>query len=250
MKYYRVKTKDGVFYAVKENGRLYALENSLFDPVAVLGRPLDKAEMTLLAPCEPTKVAAVGLNYRQHAAELNMELPKTPLLFLKPATTVVGPDADISYPTMSEQVDYEAELGVVIGKTCRNVSPEDADNYILGYTCLNDVTARDLQRKDGQWTRAKGFDTFCPIGPYIDTEFDPKGKRIISKLNGKIKQDSTLDDLIFNVPSLVAFISNVMTLNPGDVIATGTPSGIGPMRRGDTVEVEVEGLGVLTNTVK
>ncbi|MEX1307315.1 MAG: fumarylacetoacetate hydrolase family protein [Eubacteriales bacterium] len=250
MRYYRVKTKDGVFYATTQDGAFYKLSNTPFDSAPALGEKIEEDKMTLLAPCQPTKIAAVGLNYRQHAVELGMELPKTPLLFLKPATTVIAPEADIIYPAMSEQVDYEAELGVVIKKVCKNITPKEADDYILGYTCLNDVTARDLQKKDGQWTRAKGFDTFCPIGPYIDTAFDPEGKRITATLNGEIKQDSTLDDLIFSVPELVAFISNVMTLNPGDVIATGTPSGIGPMQPGDRVEIAIEGLGTLMNTVK
>ena len=250
MKIYRVKEKESISYVVNVKGDFFRLKNSPFDADIELGDKLAEKDIALLAPCQPSKVAAVGLNYRKHATELNMELPQNPLLFLKPATTVIGPGEDIIYPKMRQQVDYEAELGVVIKKTCKNISPTEAKEYILGYTCLNDVTARDLQRKDGQWTRANGFDTFCPIGPYIETEFDPKGKRITGKLNGEIKQDSTLDDLIFVVDELVSFISNVMTLNPGDVIATGTPSGIGPMKPGDVVEVSIEGLGALKNQVK
>ncbi len=250
MQIYRVRIKDEVLYAAKESGTFFALENSPFEPVPVLGRPLDEKKLTLLSPCQPGKVVAVGLNYKKHAAELKMTLPENPLLFLKPSTTVIGPDAEIRYPAMSSRVDYEAELGVVIGKICSGILPKDAGGYILGYTCLNDVTARDLQSIDGQWTRAKGFDTFCPIGPYIETEYDWRGKRVTARLNGEVKQDSTTDDLIFGVDELVAFISNVMTLNPGDVIATGTPSGIGPMQRGDGVEVAIEGLGTLKNTLR
>ena len=250
MKIYRIKEKELCIYAAYEKGEFFRLKNDPFDAEIELGEKLETKDIVLIAPCQPSKVVAVGLNYRKHAAELNMELPKTPLLFLKPATTVIGPGDAIIYPAMSQQVDYEAELGVVIKETCKNISPIHAKDYILGYTCLNDVTARDLQRKDGQWTRAKGFDTFCPIGPYIETDFDPKGKRITGTLNGEIKQDSTLDDLIFGIDELVSFISNVMTLNPGDVIATGTPSGIGPMQSGDVVEITIEGLGALKNQVK
>jgi len=250
MQYYRVKTENGVLNAVKENGQFFELVSSPFDTVAVLGELLDEKQFAVLAPCQPSKVVAVGLNYKKHATELAMPLPETPLLFLKPSTSVIGPEADILYPSMSERVDFEAELGVVIKKTCKQVSPQKASEYILGFTCLNDVTARDLQQKESQWTRAKGFDTFCPIGPYIETDFDWKGKRITAKLNGQVKQDSNTDDLIFGIEELVSFISSVMTLNPGDVIATGTPSGIGPMQRGDVVEVCVEGLGTLKNTVK
>jgi len=250
MQYYRVKTKSGVINAVKENGQFFQMISSPFDTVTVLGEPLDDKQFSFLAPCQPSKVVAVGLNYKMHAAELAMALPEAPLLFLKPSTSVIGSQEDIIYPAMSARVDFEAELGVVIKKTCKQVEPNQADDYILGYTCLNDVTARDLQQQESQWTRAKSFDTFCPIGPYIETDFDWRGKRITAKLNGQVKQDSNTDDLIFGIEELVSFISHVMTLNPGDVIATGTPSGIGPMQRGDVVEVWVEGLGTLKNTLK
>jgi 2-keto-4-pentenoate hydratase/2-oxohepta-3-ene-1,7-dioic acid hydratase in catechol pathway len=202
----------------------------------------------LLAPCEPTKIVALGLNYRDHAEEFNFPIPDEPLLFLKPSTAVIGPDDDIVYPAMSQRVDYEAELAVVIGRTCRHVREEEARDYILGYTCINDVTARDLQKKDGQWTRAKGFDTFAPLGPWIETEIpDPEDLTVEAYLNGERRQRSNTSNLIFGVAAQISFISQIMTLMPGDVIATGTPSGIGPMRPGDTVEIRVEGIGTLKN---
>ncbi|MBN2106859.1 MAG: fumarylacetoacetate hydrolase family protein [Deltaproteobacteria bacterium] len=206
-------------------------------------------EVNLQPPCMPSKIIAVGLNYRGHAREMNMAIPGEPLLFLKPATAVIGPGAPIIYPKMSQRVDYEGELGVVIGRRCRDVSGQQAPDYVFGYTCLNDVTARDLQQKDGQFTRAKGFDTFCPIGPCIETELDPAAARIETRLNGELRQETSTADFIFPVYRLVSFISQVMTLLPGDVIATGTPSGIGPMQPGDEVEVRIRGIGLLQNTV-
>ena len=192
---------------------------------------------------------AVGLNYRGHAAELNNPLPDEPLIFLKPATAVIGTEDNIIYPPSSSRVDYEGELGVVIRKTAWRVSIEDALDYVLGYTCFNDVTARDLQNRDGQWTRAKGFDTFAAIGPCIETELDPGNVIVETYLNGELKQRGNTNDLIFAVPRMVSFISNVMTLLPGDIIATGTPSGIGPMSAGDTVEVKIAPIGTLRNYV-
>jgi 2-keto-4-pentenoate hydratase/2-oxohepta-3-ene-1,7-dioic acid hydratase in catechol pathway len=202
----------------------------------------------ILPPVVPSKVVCVGLNYRDHAKELGFDLPKEPLIFLKPSTSVIGHLDNILYPLQSERVDYEAELAVVISKSCSKVSPEEAASYILGYTCLNDVTARDLQIKDGQWTRAKSFDTFCPIGPYIETQIsDPHRLDIKLLLNGETRQASNTSNLIFPVNELISRISHIMTLNEGDVIATGTPSGIGPMNRGDRVCVEIEDIGVLEN---
>jgi 2-keto-4-pentenoate hydratase/2-oxohepta-3-ene-1,7-dioic acid hydratase in catechol pathway len=206
-------------------------------------------EVNLLPPCLPTKIVAVGLNYLGHAQEMKMAIPDEPLLFLKPATAVIGPGAPIIYPKMSQRVDYEGELGVVIGKTCTNIAGADAAGFVFGYTCLNDVTARDLQKKDGQFTRAKGFDTFCPIGPCIETGIDPSAARIETYLNGQLRQETSTADFIFPVYRLVSFISQVMTLLPGDVIATGTPSGIGPMQPGDEVEVRIRGIGSLKNRV-
>jgi len=212
------------------------------------GVPL--TEIKVLAPTLPTKIVAVGLNYRDHAEELGMGLPENPLIFLKPPSAVIGPEDHIVLPQGVGRVDYEAELAVVIGKTARKISPEEAREYILGHTCFNDVTARDLQKKDGQWTRAKSFDTFAPLGPWIETDLDPSAVRVKTYLNGKLVQDSSTENLIFPVPELVSFISQVMTLYPGDVIATGTPPGVGPLAPGDVVEVEIEGLGRLVNFVR
>ncbi len=211
------------------------------------GKEYRRDEARLIAPCSPTKVVAVGLNYRDHAEELDMDVPETPLLFMKPSTSVIGRGESIVIPEASKRVDYEAELAVVIGKTARHVPAADAHDVILGYTCLNDVTARDLQSRDGQWTRAKGFDTFCPIGPWIETELDPSDLSIELLLNGEVKQKSRTSELIFSPAELVEFISGVMTLLPGDVIATGTTSGIGLMTDGDEVEVRIEGIGSLVN---
>jgi 2-keto-4-pentenoate hydratase/2-oxohepta-3-ene-1,7-dioic acid hydratase in catechol pathway len=215
-----------------------------------VGEMLSLPAVKLLAPCEPGKIVALGLNYRDHAEEFNYPIPDEPLLFLKPSTALIGPDDDIVYPAMSRRLDYEAELGIVIGRPCRHVTAADAPDYILGYTCVNDVTARDLQKKDGQWTRAKSFDTFAPVGPWIETELaNPDSLAIAAYLNGERRQHSNTRNLIFSVADTVAFISRIMTLLPGDVIATGTPSGIGPMQPGDVVEIRVEGIGTLRNRI-
>jgi 2-keto-4-pentenoate hydratase/2-oxohepta-3-ene-1,7-dioic acid hydratase in catechol pathway len=212
------------------------------------------ADIRLLAPVIPrSKVVAIGKNYAAHAAELGGEVPEEPLMFLKPNTAVIGPGDQILYPPQSQRVDYEGELAVVIGRICRDVPPEQATDVILGYTIAIDVTARDLQKKDVQYTRAKGFDSFCPLGPWIETDLDPhdfaEGRRVQTHLNGDLVQDGSTKDLIFDIPTLVAHVTSVMTLLPGDVILTGTPEGVGPMQPGDEVEVSIEGLGALTNTV-
>jgi len=207
-------------------------------------------DVKIKPPVLPSKIICVGLNYRDHAAELNMELPEEPVIFIKPPTSVAGHLDNIIYPSSSNQVDYEGELGIVISKEAKNVKLKDAADYIGGYTVVNDVTARDLQRKDGQWTRAKSFDTFCPIGPCIETNLDPLNQNISLKLNGEFKQKSNTKNMIFNVYELVEFISDIMTLKPGDVIATGTPPGVGSMDIGDTVEVEIGGIGTIKNFVK
>lgn len=207
-------------------------------------------EVKLLPPCIPSKAICVGLNYKDHIEEMGDKIPEEPTLFIKPSTAVIGPDDYIILPEMSRRVDYEGELAVVIGRKAKNVSIEEAKNYILGYTIANDVTARDLQAKDGQWTRAKSFDTFLPIGPWIVTDLDPTSLNITTYVNGEVKQKSNTRHLIFNVPTLVSFISHIMTLNPGDVILTGTPSGVGPLKPGDVVTIEIEGIGRLTNRVK
>jgi 2-keto-4-pentenoate hydratase/2-oxohepta-3-ene-1,7-dioic acid hydratase in catechol pathway len=215
-----------------------------------IGESRSLPEVTLLAPCEPTKIVALGLNYRDHAAEFGHPIPAEPLIFLKPSTSVIGPDEAIVYPAMSRRVDYEAELAVVIGRTARHVQAESFRDYVLGYTVINDVTARDLQKKDGQFTRSKSFDTFAPLGPWIETEIpDPDHLTVEAYLNGDRRQHSNTSNMVFGVAALVSFISRVMTLLPGDIIATGTPSGIGPMHPGDVVEIRVEGIGALRNPV-
>jgi 2-keto-4-pentenoate hydratase/2-oxohepta-3-ene-1,7-dioic acid hydratase in catechol pathway len=197
----------------------------------------------------PTKIIAIGLNYLDHAKELNMDIPEYPLIFMKPPTAVIEDGGTIIYPPQTKELHYEGELGIVIGKKARNVSIEEAKDYIAGYTCANDVTARDLQRLDGQWTRSKSFDTFCPLGPRIVKDVDPTNLAIATRVNGVTKQSSNTNQMIFNAFKLVSFISAIMTLLPGDVISTGTPPGVGELQVGDVVEVEIEGIGILRNTV-
>jgi 2-keto-4-pentenoate hydratase/2-oxohepta-3-ene-1,7-dioic acid hydratase in catechol pathway len=208
-------------------------------------------EAVLLAPVQPSKIICVGRNYRAHAAELGNEVPEEPLIFFKPPSSLLDPEGTIVRPRISTRVDYEGELGVIIGKTCRKVGPEeDVRPYILGYTCVNDVTARDLQKKDKQWTRGKGFDTFCPVGPIVSDELDPwAGVRVETQVNGQGRQHGTTADFIFPLDEIIRYVSQVMTLMPGDLIATGTPEGVGPLEAGDTVEVRVEGVGKLRNPV-
>jgi len=207
--------------------------------------------LTLLAPVTPSKIVCIGRNYRDHAAELGNEPPKEPLLFLKPPSSLLPPGGVIRLPAQSQRVDYEGELGIVIGRTCSKLKPEqDVRPYIRGYVIVNDVTARDLQKSDGQWSRAKGFDTFCPVGPIVSDAVDPEaGVTVTTRLNGAVKQHGITTDFIFNIATLLRYISAAMTLNPGDLIPTGTPAGVGPMQSGDVVEVEIEGLGTLGNPV-
>jgi len=207
------------------------------------------ADARLLAPSKPSKIVCVGRNYVEHAKELGNEVPKIPLIFLKPPSSIINPNEPIVLPPQSRQVEHEAELVVVIGKRARNVTAENAKAHVYGYTVGNDVTARDLQRTDDQWTRAKGFDTFCPFGPWIDTDFDISDALITCKVSGSPRQMASTRDMVFSVPTLIAYISSVMTLEPGDLIFTGTPSGVGRLKAGDEVAVEIEGLGVLKNPV-
>lgn len=236
-------------YGLVEGETVYALEGELYGQLRRGAAVAPLADVRLLAPCQPSKVVAVGLNYGDHAAETHHVLPAEPLLFLKPATAVIGPDAAIVCPAMSQQVDYEAELAVVIGRQAHQVSPDEAPGYILGYTCANDVTARDIQQRERHNSRAKSFDTFCPLGPWIVTDLSPDDLGIQCRVNGVRRQDSRTSQLVFGVPALVSFVSQVMTLLPGDVVLTGTPAGIGPLSSGDVVEVEIEGVGVLRNPV-
>jgi 2-keto-4-pentenoate hydratase/2-oxohepta-3-ene-1,7-dioic acid hydratase in catechol pathway len=228
------------------------------DPLYVGIKLLDQehrlADVRLLAPVLPrSKVVGIGRNYAAHAAEMGNDVPSEPLMFLKPNTSVVGPGDPIYYPRQTQDLHYEGELAVVIGRICRDVPPEQATDVIHGYTIANDVTARDLQRSDGQFTRAKGFDSFCPLGPWIETDLDPQhfidGVRVQTHLNGEVVQDGSTADMIFDIPALIAHVSSVMTLLPGDVILTGTPEGVGPMQVDDEVEISIAGLGTLTNKV-
>ena len=213
--------------------------------------PVKLSEANLLAPVAPSKVVCVGRNYVEHAAELGNKMPDEPLLFLKAPSAIIGDGDNIQLPPQSQQVEHEGELGVVIGKTARNVrDDEDPLSYVLGYTCVNDVTARDLQRKDVQFTRGKSFDTFCPVGPMIVTDLSPGKLTVTTRVNGVVKQNGNTSDMAFPVPFLIRYISNIMTLNPGDLIATGTPAGVSAMKDGDVVEIEVSGIGVLQNPVR
>ena len=208
------------------------------------------SDVTLLTPCLPSKIVCVGRNYADHARELGNDVPKIPLIFLKPPSSIINPGEAIILPSQSQQVEHEGELVVVISKLGRNITVEDARNHILGYTIGNDVTARDLQKTDGQWTRAKGFDTFCCFGPWIETDFDISDALITCKVSGQPRQMGSTRDMVFNVSTLIAFVSSVMTLEAGDILFTGTPSGVGPLKAGDEVVVEIEGLGKLSNPVR
>jgi len=236
-------------YGILDHEEIVELEGDFFVPTRPLSSRHALSSVKLLAPCSPSKIIAVGLNYQDHAKELGLPTSNSPIIFLKPPTTIIGPGEVITYPAKSAQVDYEAELGVVIRDHLRNVRPDEARGHVLGYTCANDVTARDLQKKDVQWTRAKSFDTFCPIGPWIETELDPDDLLIESYLNGVRRQSSRTSQFIFKVNHLISFISGIMTLYPGDLIITGTPPGVGPMKPGDEIEVRIEGIGSLKNRV-
>jgi len=241
------KVQNGIM--VGENN-LQLVKGDIFSEYFLVNEIIPLEEIKFLPPVVPSKIICVGLNYRQHAEELGLPIPENPILFLKPNTTILPHKGEIIYPSQSRSVDYEAELAIVIKSKCKNVSPEKATDVIFGYTCLNDVTARDLQKKDVQWTRAKSFDTFCPIGPCIETELDANHAFVRSYLNGELKQEGNTEDLIFGIAELVSFISSIMTLNKGDIIATGTPFGVGPMNKGDEIVIEVEGIGRLRNSVK
>lgn len=252
MKYVRFMDRNSsIGFGVLEGTNVKLFDRSFLDPdKQFTGEVIDFNEIRLLAPVEPSKVVCVGLNYALHIKEMEHELPDDPVIFIKPQTCVIGPDEKIIYPKMSQRVDFEAELAVVIGNTIKNVTEEEAESAIFGYTCANDVTARDLQKKDGQWTRGKSFDTFCPIGPWVVTEVDPSGLDIQLLLNGEVKQSSNTKYFITSIPKLVSFISQVMTLYPGDVVLTGTPEGVGPMQTGDEVVVKISSIGELHNTIQ
>ena len=250
MKIFRFKHKSRTFYGVLKEEKLYPLKGSLFMNFEVEKKGILLSEVTLLPPVKPSKIVAVGLNYKNHAMERGKSTPEEPLIFLKPSSAVIGPRDIIIYPKMAKRVDFEGELALVIKKKTHFIrNDEDAEAHILGYTCFNDITARDLQEKDGQFTRSKSFDTFAALGPCIATDVDPSRLSIKTFLNGKLKQSANTKNLIFPVPFLVKFTSEIMTLYPGDIIATGTPAGVGPMFPGDRVDIQIEGIGTLSNTV-
>lgn len=213
------------------------------------GQPLPLAEVRLLAPCQPSKVICVGRNYAEHAAEHGVDLPSEPLIFLKPPSAVVGPGDPVLLPALSQRVEHEAELTAVIGRRAHRLTLENALEAVLGYTCGNDVTARDLQRRDGQWSRAKGFDTFCPLGPWIETDLDWRAQQVQCLVNGEVRQSGSTADMVFGLPELLVYVSAVMTLAPGDVLMTGTPSGVSPLHAGDQLVVSISGIGALHNPV-
>ena len=256
MQIVRFAARGRVKYGAQQGGTILAFRGSPFDrfqgttsSFTLDGTTYDAQEVRLLAPCLPTKLVCLGLNYRSHAEETKLPTPETPLIFLKPSTAVVGPDEDIVLPRSSRRVDYEGELGVVVGRRAKDVPLDEANEYVLGYTCVNDVSDRHAQKADGQWTRAKSYDTFAPIGPWIETDLDPTNLELQTHVNGLLHQSANTGDLLFGVSHLVSFISGIMTLLPGDVIATGTPSGIGALEHGDVVEVGINGIGTLRNQV-
>jgi 2-keto-4-pentenoate hydratase/2-oxohepta-3-ene-1,7-dioic acid hydratase in catechol pathway len=247
MKIGRCLFRNKEYYCVVEEKKLRLLSLPPFDGIVYSGEIIQADETRLLAPVQPSKIVAIGLNYKAHAREFGKPMPDEPLIFIKPPTSVIGDGDNIVYPEMSKRVDYEGELAVVIGRKAKNIGVEQAQEFILGYTIMNDVTARDLQAKDGQYTRAKGFDTFAPIGPWIETDIKPDNLYIKTYLNGIMKQNGNTSDMQFSVYQIISFISKVMTLLPGDVISAGTPPGIGPMNKGDLIEVDIQGIGRLRN---
>lgn len=253
MKIARFSHQDAIRYGIVDEAELVVLAGDpLFAGFDTTGERVALSDAALLAPVIPrSKVVCVGKNYSDHAAEMGGEAPAEPLLFLKPNTSVIGPGDVIVRPPQSQRTDYEGELAVVIGRIAKNVPAERALDYVFGYTIGNDVTARDLQKSDGQWARAKGFDTFCPLGPAIETNFDPNGPAIVStRVNGEVRQQGAISDMIHSVADIIAYASAAFTILPGDVILTGTPAGVGPFMAGDVVEVEITGLGVLRNPVR
>jgi 2-keto-4-pentenoate hydratase/2-oxohepta-3-ene-1,7-dioic acid hydratase in catechol pathway len=249
VKIIRYQTPAGPEFGIVEGEMVY-LANGNYATGFQRGEPGGELkQLTLLSPCQPTKIVAVGRNYAAHAAEHGNQVPSQPLIFLKPPSAVIGPGEPIACPPQSAQVEHESELAVVIGRRARRVAAADAWNHVLGYTCANDVTARDLQRSDGQWSRAKGFDTFAPLGPWIVTGLDTSDLNVVCRVNGQIKQHASTADMVFKIPRVIEYITAAMTLEPGDVVLTGTPDGVSPIQPGDQVEVEIEDIGVLRNSV-
>ncbi len=249
MRLVRFRFGERIATGAVEDGTVRVLEGTFFENPLPTGEEVPLDDVRLLAPVLPSKVVCLGKNYAAHAAEFGGDVPEEPLIFLKPSTSVSGPGDPIPLLPISHRVDYEGELAVVIGRIARNVRAEDAFRYILGYTCGNDVTLRDLQKKDGQWSRAKGFDGSCPLGPWIETLLDPNDAGVETRLNGEVRQSARTSDMVFGVATIAEFVTEFMTLLPGDVIMTGTPEGVGRLAPGDVVEVGVEGVGVLRNEV-
>jgi 2-keto-4-pentenoate hydratase/2-oxohepta-3-ene-1,7-dioic acid hydratase in catechol pathway len=249
MIYLRFQAEQQARYGVLEGKTVCEITPHYFGPFKKTGKKYPLSKVKMLAPCQPGKIVAMGLNYMDHARELKMPLPLQPLIFLKAQSAIVGPGENIVLPSVSKQVDHEAELAVVIKKKAKNVTARDAMGYVLGYTCFNDVTARDLQDADGQWARSKSYDTFAPVGPWIVDGIDPNGLKIEALVNGKCRQRSTTSELIFKIEEIIAFISQVMTLMPGDVVATGTPPGVSQLKAGDTVSIRIQKIGTLSNSV-
>jgi 2-keto-4-pentenoate hydratase/2-oxohepta-3-ene-1,7-dioic acid hydratase in catechol pathway len=255
MRLVRFSEKDSFRYGILKEGLVHRLAGDPFTSFAVNGSydpdgyTVPLSEVKLLSPSLPSKIICLGVNYRPHAQEMNSALPSAPLIFLKPPTAVIGPDEPVILPRDWIQVDYEGELGIVIGKKAKYLSEKEARTCILGYTCFNDVTERHFQKVDGQWTRGKGFDTFAPCGPWIETDVEPDDLKLETFVNGELRQSARTSELIFGISTLVSFISGVMTLLPGDIIATGTPAGVGPLKPGDTVEIKIENIGTLRNPV-
>jgi 2-keto-4-pentenoate hydratase/2-oxohepta-3-ene-1,7-dioic acid hydratase in catechol pathway len=245
----RFRSADRIATGVVEGEFVRPLQGTFFENPIPTGEDIPLAQVRLLAPVIPSKVVAIGKNYLEHAEEMGGPVPEEPIIFLKPSTSVIGPEDPIPYPRISERVDHEGELAIVIGRLARRVKAEEAGKFILGYTCGNDVTARDLQLKDGQWSRAKGFDGFCPLGPWVETQLDPTDVEVLCRVNGDVRQNARTSQLAFGPATLVEFITQVMTLLPGDVILTGTPAGVSPVQPGDEIEVDIEGIGVLANGV-
>lgn len=249
MKFLRYELQGIISWGWFFEDKIGKIEGNIFDHYRRFESNIQIQEVKLLPPVVPSKIVCIGRNYASHAAEHQVEVPEIPLIFLKPPSSIIGNNDNINLPPQSKQVEHEAELGVIIGKRGRWIDPDLAEDYIFGYTIANDVTARDLQRSDGQWTRGKSFDTFCPVGPFIDTEFDPSDALLTCKVNQQVRQMASTRDMVFPVERLIAFISSVMTLEPGDLILTGTPAGVGILKDKDIVEIEIEGLGVLKNTI-
>lgn len=250
-RFIRFEATEGVEWGVLDEGRIMKISGNPAEGYNEENIYYEHSGIKLMAPVEPGKIVCVGLNYKAHVAESQSadKIPEEPVIFLKPPSALTGPGGKIYLPEMSDRVDYEAELGVIIGRECRNVAAVEADDYIFGFTCVNDVTARDLQKKDVQWTRGKGFDSFCPVGPWVVDKLDYRDIQVESYLNGELRQSSRTSFFIFKIPQLISFISKVMTLYPGDLISTGTPAGVGPMQTGDRIEIRIEGIGSLVNDV-